>query len=269
MAKWLYEDEMKQVIGILYAVRNELGAGWSEEIYHQATVQLLERQHVPFESKPRKSLIHNGVEIHTFEPDLIVWAKIILELKVLRDFKGKEFPKINWAQILQYLKFHKMQLGVLVNFAHAKVGLKRIIYQPPAFSIEEDYERMLPHVSKAEKEILREVRKHIKGLIQKYGLGYPATVYRKLIAVELAHQDIKCVSDVNIPAMMRDIAVGTQASQFLLVADRFLLQVLTVLDGIPILDYLKMQTYLKALGLKVGWTLNFGRNTIQIRATSI
>lgn len=34
MGNWLYEHEMEQIIELVFKVRNEMGAGWSEEIYH-------------------------------------------------------------------------------------------------------------------------------------------------------------------------------------------------------------------------------------------
>jgi len=177
---------------LLFQVQNELGVGWSEEIYHQTFVYLAQRNGIPTQSKPRLPLIHRGSEVHTFEPDIIVWNKIILELKVLLNFQGRKFPTINQAQLLHYLKFFEIELGALINFAHPKVGIMRMLYNPLEFEIEEDYERMLPHVNEKDKQILREVQRHIKNLGKQYGLGYPEILYRKLIAAELNYQNIPC-----------------------------------------------------------------------------
>ncbi len=268
MSKWLYEKEMEQVIGLTFKVRNEMGMGWSEEIYHQALAYLTEKCGIPMRSKPRRTLIHRGVEIHTFEPDLIVWDKIILELKVLFDYRGRRFPTINQAQLIHYLKFYEMKLGVLFNFAHPQVGIMRMLYEEPDLEIKADYVRMLPHVTESEKQILREVQRHIKRLTRQYGLGYPEGLYRKLIAVELAYQNIPCVSDLNIPAAFEDYRIGTQSTRYMLIADRFLLHVRSSLEGISTRDFVKTRTYLKTLGLKVGWVVNFGRNQLQIHATA-
>ena len=268
MAKLLYEDEMKQVIGIAFAVRNELGAGWSEEIYHQAMVYMLAQQNVPFQSKPRRALIHQGVEVHTFEPDLIVRDKIILELKVLNGFRGKEFPKAHQAQILHYMKYCQMRVGMLINFTHAKVGLKRMIFTPLEKKVEENYEKMLPHVSENEKQTLREVQRCIVNLFEQYGLGYPQTIYRKLIAIELSHRGIDCVQDVHVLAEINNQQLGTHTTPCLLVAGKFLIQVISSANAIPVHEYLRVQTYLDALELKVGWVVNFGRKQLQIHATA-
>ncbi|VAW29911.1 hypothetical protein MNBD_CHLOROFLEXI01-1322 [hydrothermal vent metagenome] len=268
MSKWLYEKEMEQVIGLVFQVRNEMRMGWSEEIYHQALVYLTEKSGIPTRSKPRRALIHRGVEIHTFEPDLIIWDKIILELKILFDYRSRKFPTIKQAQLIHYLNFYEMKLGALLNFAHPRVGIMRMIYEEPDLEINVDYVRMLPYVAESEKQILREAQRHIKRLARQYGLGYPERLYRKLIAVELGYQNIPCISDLNIPVTFEDHRIGTQSTPYLLIADRFLLHVRSSLEGISTHDFIKTRTYLKAMDLKVGWVVNFGRNQLQIHATT-
>lgn len=269
MSEWLYEKEMEQIIGLIFKVRNEMGAGWSEEIFHQALVYLAQKNGIPTQSKPHRSLIHRGIEIYTFEPDMIIWNKIILEFKVLLNYRGKEFPAFNQAQLLQYMNFYGMELGALINFAHPKVGIKRMLFEPPDFDIDEDYNRMLPHVTESDKQILRAVQRHIKGIAKHYGLGYSEIIYRKLIAAELEHQNITCNSDINITAMWENHTLGQQSTRYMLIADRFLLHVRSSLDDIPAHDFIKTRTYLKALGLKVGWVVNFGRDQLQIHATAV
>jgi GxxExxY protein len=162
-----------------------------------------------------------------------------------------------------------MELGVLINFAHPKVGIMRMLYNPPDFEIEEDYERMLPHVDESDKEILRALQRHIKNLGRQYGLGYPEMLYRKLIAAELAYQNISCISDLSITVNLDGHKLGEQPTPFLLIADRFLLQVRSSIKGVPTHDFIKTRTYLSALGLKVGWVVNFGQDKLQIHATVV
>lgn len=269
MSRWLYKNETEQLIGLTYEVRNELGGGWSEEIYHQALVYLAKKHSIPCQSKPRDTLKHRDIEIHTFEPDIIFWEKIIFELKVLLDYRGREFPAVNQAQLFQYLRFHKMQVGVLVNFAHSKVGICRLFHKPSDWEIEVDFDPMKPYVNDNDKQILREVYQHIQKLATQYGLGYSEVLYRKLIAAELHYQNIPCVSDLQIPAMYEDHVLGQQDTPCLLVADKFILHVRASLNGIPTHDYIRVRTYLKALGLSVGWLINFGRSSLQIFATTV
>jgi hypothetical protein len=67
------------------------------------------------------------VEVHTFEADLLVWDKIILELKVL---PRSGFASAHIAQIIHYLKCWKMDLGFLVNYGE---NVRSIIDNPPSY----------------------------------------------------------------------------------------------------------------------------------------
>ncbi len=265
----LHERETEQAIGLIFEVRNQMGGGWSEEIYHQALVENFREHGIPTLQKPRRSLIHRGVEIYVFEPDIIAWDKVIFELKVLPDFKGKDFPSRNYAQTIHYLKLFEKNLGMLINFAHSKVGIKRLAYEPPEMEIYEDYDRIRSHLSDSDRQILLKVRQIILNLGKRYETGYSEIVYRKIIAVELAHHGIKCISDVNITAQWKGKRVGNQTTQHMFVEDRFLLLVRATLDAPPTYDYIKTRTYLKALGIKVGLVINFGRNELQIIGTEI
>ncbi len=267
--EWLYEKEMEKVIGLIFQVRNVLGAGRSEEIYHQALVKALTKAEIPIQSKPRNALIHRGVELHVFEPDIIVWDKIILELKVLLNYKKRAFPLASQAQILHYLKFYHFELGALVNFAHSKVGIRRMIFEERLVEFEEKYARMIPYINEADKAILRQVLTHIKRIARQYGLGYPESLYRKLIAAELAYQGISCTSDIRVPATYEGEKIGTQATPFILIENRFLLHVRALIEGTTTHDFLTTRTFLAELGLKIGWVVNFGRSKVYIQATAV
>lgn len=191
--EWLYEKEMEKVIGLIFQVRNVLGAGRSEEIYHQA----------------------------------------------------------------------------LVNFAHSKVGIRRMIFEERPVEFEEKYARMIPYINEADKAILRQVLTHIKRIARQYGLGYPESLYRKLIAAELAYQGISCTSDIRVPATYEGEKIGTQATPFILIENRFLLHVRALIEGTTTHDFLTTRTFLAELGLKIGWVVNFGRSKVYIQATAV
>ncbi|MCP4164341.1 MAG: GxxExxY protein [Chloroflexi bacterium] len=98
----LHEEQTYQLRGPIFEVRNELQAGWSEHIYHHALERLLRNHGIQFESKPRRALVHRNSEVHTFEPDLIVWDSIILELKVLP--YQNNFASEHYAQLIHLLE---------------------------------------------------------------------------------------------------------------------------------------------------------------------
>lgn len=59
---------------LIFQARNGLSSGWSEETYHQVLVLLLQEKGIPTVSKPHRILWHRGIEVHQFEPDIVVWG---------------------------------------------------------------------------------------------------------------------------------------------------------------------------------------------------
>lgn len=261
---YLFEKETEQMIGLIYALRNKMGGGWNEEMYHRALVNDFQKSGIPTQSKPQSTLYHRGVAIYTFEPDIIVWDKIILELKVLPRFRRNNFPTENMAQIIHYEKQFGIRLGYLVNFAHSKVGLRPIVYKSPEITVVENYDYIKNLLQQKERTSLQSVRQHIISIANKIGTGFNEVVYRKLIAAEISFHNIDCIFDVHIPVQFEGNEIGTQNSQMLLVANNFLLLVRANLPYPPTYDFIKMQSFLKALRLKVGLVINFNKSEVQI-----
>ena len=66
---------------------------------------------------------YKGVVVGEYQADLLVADKVILELKV-----AKEYQTADEAQLLNELKATGIKIGLLINFGHAKVEFKRFIY---------------------------------------------------------------------------------------------------------------------------------------------
>ena len=262
MAKLRYEEKTRELRGLIFKVRNELKSGWSEEVFHQALLHAVEDNKIPVVSKPRRAFLHRGVEVHLFEPDLIVWDTIILELKALPYQKG--FVGKNFAQLIHYLKFWGKDLGLLVNFAPPRVKIQRVVWDEPELDVLEEYDKIKPHLSEQDKPCLRQIRHHILTLAQQYGLGYPETMYRKLLAVEAAHHQLSCTSDVNVATTWNGHNLPSHTTQHLCIADSYLVHIRSLLEHLTIYDFTSTKTYLKALGLTFGLVVNFGSKQLQI-----
>ncbi|MCP4422645.1 MAG: GxxExxY protein [Chloroflexi bacterium] len=247
---------------LIFNVRNQLGAGWSEEVYHQALSYALQEEGVPFVSKPRRPLLHCGVEVHLFEPDIIAWNTVILELKILPFLK--EFTKAHYAQLIQYLKFFGKDLGLLVNFAPYKVKIKRVVWDEPEWNLVEDYDKIKPDLNEHDKVYLRQIRQHILSLVREYGLGYPETIYRKLLAVEATHHQLDCVSDVSVSTTWNGYPLARHITQHLLIANNYLVHIRALLHFPTTYDFIATRTYLKNLDLSFALVVNFGKDELQI-----
>lgn len=122
--KLLYRDEVYALQGAIFDVYREMGCGFLESVYQECLEKELHNRAVPFVAQQTLSLIYKGQQLkQTYQPDLICYKKIIIELKAV-----KEIAKSHEAQLHNYLKASGLRLGLLVNFGHyPKVQIKRII----------------------------------------------------------------------------------------------------------------------------------------------
>ena len=260
--KLRHEVLTSKLRALIFQVRNELASGWSEEIYHQVFVHILQKNGIPTLSKPRRVLWHRGIEVHLFEPDIIVWDKIILELKSLP--YQSEFIGEQYGQIINYLKFWQMDLGLLVNFGPTKVVIKRVLWDEPKLEIAEMYEDIQPYLAEEDRIKLRQIRHHILTIAQQYGLGYPETIYRRIIAIETACHGLECVSDVGITPVWADCELPRHVTHYLQVEGKYLICVRAFAEYPHPFEFAALKTSLKLLGLEFGLIVNFGRKALQI-----
>ncbi len=247
--------------GLIFEVRRELKAGWSEEIYHQALVRLLQTKSLPFCSKPKKTIIHRGCEVRIFECDLIVWDIIILELKVL---PHTTFATAHQAQLIHYLKCWGKDLGLLVNFGATRAQIQRLVWDEPNFEVEESYDLIKSAMDDTDRSYLRQIRQIILTIGQQYGLGYPETMYRQIVAIELNYQGLVCQAGVEIPVKWDERTLGQHRSDHLLVENRYLLNICSLLNYPSWYEFARTKNYLKSLGLRFGLVVNFGKKQLQI-----
>ena len=114
MGKLIYEEETYALRGAIFEVYREMGCGFLEAVYQECLARELRMRDIPFEARKELVLRYKGTPlIHTYQPDLICYEKIILELKAV-----KELAPEHQAQLLNYLKASGLKLGLLVNFGH-------------------------------------------------------------------------------------------------------------------------------------------------------
>ena len=114
-----------RVIGLAISVHRELGPGLLESVYEECVhAELLgaglstERQ-VPF------PIVYRGHRLDAaFRADLIVERQVLLEIKAI-----DHISPVHEAQVLTYLRFSGVPIGLLLNFntVRLKDGLKRLV----------------------------------------------------------------------------------------------------------------------------------------------
>ena len=84
MAELLFKNEVYAIIGAAMEVYNQLGPGFSEEIYQEALEIEVESLRIPNTSQERIYVHYKGRKLNNFfKPDLICYEKIVVELKAL------------------------------------------------------------------------------------------------------------------------------------------------------------------------------------------
>ncbi len=120
--EFLYADLTYKIRGILFSVRQNLGLGHKENIYHNAIEIELKKAGLNFLSKNNFPINYGGKNIGTYQPDFLIEDKVLIELKALPEI-GR--PQIE--QVWSYLKGSSYKLALLVNYGSKDLDIKRII----------------------------------------------------------------------------------------------------------------------------------------------
>jgi len=78
------------------------------------------------ESQVAIKVYYKDEVVGEYTADILVQEKVILELKTV-----ERLEKIREAQLLNYLRATGIQVGILVNFRHAKAEIKRMVLDLP------------------------------------------------------------------------------------------------------------------------------------------
>jgi GxxExxY protein len=118
----LHKELSDKVLGMAFSVHNILGPGLLESAYEGAYCVELEDAGVAYERQRVYPLYYKGRLVSAYIADLVVDDKIILELKSV-----KELNNVMEAQIINYLKLSKLEVGYLMNFNGLRVEWRRFV----------------------------------------------------------------------------------------------------------------------------------------------
>ena len=105
-------------------VPNQLRSGFLEIVYKDALAYEFKLAGIPFEREKYYEVKYKGIVLpHQFKADFVVYDKIILEVKGI-----KNLPNEITAQVINYLKVSNNKLGLLINFGEAQLNYKRIVF---------------------------------------------------------------------------------------------------------------------------------------------
>ncbi|MBL0183987.1 MAG: GxxExxY protein [Chitinophagaceae bacterium] len=118
------KEETEMIIGLAIEVHKILGPGFSEIVYKDALeYEFNKNDHLFVREKEYKVLYKAIILKHKFYADFVVFDKVIVEIKA----KQAGIAAEDMAQTINYLKVSGCKVGLILNFAAAKLQIKRVI----------------------------------------------------------------------------------------------------------------------------------------------
>ncbi|MFC1762087.1 GxxExxY protein [Planctomycetota bacterium] len=124
--KIVFKEEAYQILGACFEVFKLKGSGFLESVYQECLAIEFSDSGIPFVEQSTIKLEYKGQELkQTYQPDFICFGKIIVEIKAV-----KKIADEHRAQVINYIKSTKMELGLLINFGHyPKLEHERFVNQ--------------------------------------------------------------------------------------------------------------------------------------------
>ncbi|HDQ00472.1 MAG TPA: GxxExxY protein [bacterium] len=118
----LYSDLTEKIINAFYKVNNTLGFGFLEKVYENAMVVELRKMGCDVQQQKNIRVYYESEEVGDYYADLLVERLVIVELKACESLCEE-----HEAQLINYLKATKIEVGLLLNFGR-KAEFKRKIF---------------------------------------------------------------------------------------------------------------------------------------------
>ena len=121
MNTYKHHEVTEKIIGAAYKVHNILGYGFLEKVYQNSLIIELRKSGFSVEDEKPIIVYYQGEIVGKYIADIIVDNKVLLEIKAI-----KELSEFHEAQIVNYLKATRIEVGLLINFGRS-VNVKRRI----------------------------------------------------------------------------------------------------------------------------------------------
>lgn len=120
------ENEIaKAVVDTCFKIHTQYGPGLFESVYEQIFCYEWDKKSIPYTRQSGIKVIHEGKDMGIgFIPDIIIFNKVILELKSV-----ETLAEVHYKQLLTYLRLTNLKLGLLINFNVPVIrsGIHRIV----------------------------------------------------------------------------------------------------------------------------------------------
>jgi GxxExxY protein len=116
----------QNIIGCAIEVHKSLGPGLLESAYEECLAFELNKAGLSIKRQLPTPVVYKDVKLDCgYRIDILVENTVVIELKVV-----DELNPVHQAQMLTYMKFSKMKVGLLINFnvTVLKNGIRRFIF---------------------------------------------------------------------------------------------------------------------------------------------
>ena len=123
-----YRDITRKIIGAAFEVHTFLGNGFQEVIYQRALALELSRAGLTFAREIEQDIFYKELPepIGTRRADFVVEGKVLVELKAI-----SKLEDVHIAQLLNYLRAYRLEVGLLINFGSKSMTFKRLALSQP------------------------------------------------------------------------------------------------------------------------------------------
>ena len=117
----LHSDITEKIIKAFYKVNNTLGFGFLEKVYENAMVIELRKLGYNVLQQKNIKVHYENQEVGDYFADLLVNDSVIVELKA-----AENLCEEHEAQLINYLKATKIEVGLLMNFGKKAEFVRKI-----------------------------------------------------------------------------------------------------------------------------------------------
>ena len=118
----ILKEEVYAVVGCAIEVLNVRGHGLHEKIYENCLCVEFRLRGIPYMQQERHRVLYKGEVVGEYVPDLLVKGALIVDAKTIERITDHER-----GQMINYLRITGLQVGVILNFKHARLEWERIV----------------------------------------------------------------------------------------------------------------------------------------------